>query len=239
MDPDFKWPQLWTTNLAVDQRLPGDILGTFEFVFSKDINAIFMRNADLRRTGEHTCPTADRSTVALISNELNADDGSGIYVIDNTDEGYSFTFTTQLRKFFDSGLSTFLAYNFTKAENKLKSTEIASVLWQNQPVQGDPNDPQLANSEFGQRHRIVGGATYEHTWSESNQTSVGLFFEAAEGNRFVVAGGNRYSFIYAGDVNGDGQAGNDLIYIPRNATDPNEIVFADIVDGNGNVLDLC
>ena len=235
MDPDFKWPQLWTTNIAVDQRLPGGILGTFEFLFSKDINAIFMRNADLRQP-VGTLPDGRPFYGGLDQYELNADGGSGIYVIDNTDEGYSFTFTTQLRKFFPSGLNTFLAYNYTEAENKLKSTEIASVLWQNQPVQGDPNNPQLAPSEFGQRHRIVGGATYEHTWSESNRTSFGLFFEAAEGNRFVVAGGNRYSFIYAGDVNGDGQAGNDLIYIPRDATNPNEIMFADIVDGNGNVL---
>jgi hypothetical protein len=46
--------------------------------------------------------------------------------------------------------------------------------------------------------------------------------EIAEGNRFTGAGGNRYSFIYSGDVNGDG-APNDLIYIPR---DQGEIRFA-------------
>jgi len=39
--------------------------------------------------------------------------------------------------------------------------------------------------------------------------------EMAEGNSFAGAGGNRYSFIYSGDVNGDGTGGNDLIYIPR------------------------
>ena len=235
MDPDFKWPQLWTTNLALDQQLPGGILGTFEFVFSKDINAIFMRNADLVQP-VGTVPEDGRPFYGGAgSNELNNDGGSGIYVIDNTDEGYSFTFTTQLRKAFSSGLAASLAYNFTKAENKLKSTEIASVLWQNQPIQGDPNAPNLANSEFGQRHRIVGGMTYEKAWNESNQTSLGLFFEAAEGNRFVVAGGNRYSFIYAGDVNGDGQAGNDLIYIPNDATNANEIMFADITNANGSV----
>ena len=49
-----------------------------------------------------------------------------------------------------------------------------------------------------------------------------MFVEVAEGNRFAGAGGNRYSFIYSGDVNGDGQGGNDLIYIPR---DQSEIQF--------------
>ena len=108
-----------------------------------------------------------------------------------------------------------LGYSFTDAKNNLKSTEIASVLWQNQPVQGDPNNPELAHSEFGQRHRIVGTLTYSKTWSSTLRTQIGLFVEVAEGNRFAGAGGNRYSFIYSGDVNGDGQGGNDLIYIPR------------------------
>jgi hypothetical protein len=48
-----------------------------------------------------------------------------------------------------------------------------------------------------------------------------MFFEAAEGNTIIAgrAGGNRYSFIYSGDVNGDGFGGNDLIYIPRDQSE--------------------
>ncbi|MFQ5770733.1 MAG: carboxypeptidase regulatory-like domain-containing protein, partial [bacterium] len=37
MDPDFKWPQVWSTNVAIDQKLPWDLLGTVEFLYSKDI----------------------------------------------------------------------------------------------------------------------------------------------------------------------------------------------------------
>jgi hypothetical protein len=55
-----------------------------------------------------------------------------------------------------------------------------------------------------------------------------VFVEVAEGNEFSGAGGNRYSYTYAGDVNGDGYGGNDLIYIPRNQS---EIVF--VPDANG------
>ena len=126
-------------------------------------------------------------------------------MIDNTSEGYNFNVTAQLRKAFEFGLSATVAYSYTQAKNNLKSTEIASVLWQSQPIQGDPNRPELSYSEFGQRHRIVGSATYIKPWSERFRTSIGLFVEVAEGNRFAgPAGGNRYSFIYSGDVNGDG-----------------------------------
>jgi len=89
------------------------------------------------------------------------------------------------------------------------------VLFQENPVQGDPNKPELSYSEFGQRHRIIGGATYSKSWTPSLRTHFGLFVEIAEGNRFAGAGGNRYSFLYSGDVNGDGSGSNDLIYIPQ------------------------
>lgn len=44
---------------------------------------------------------------------------------------------------------------------------------------------------------------------------------------FAGAGGNRYSFIYSGDINGDA-TGNDPIYIPRNQ---GEILFDPLVRG--------
>ena len=47
MDPDFKWPQIWTTDIAIDQQLGGGLLGTLELIYGKDINSVFMRNADL------------------------------------------------------------------------------------------------------------------------------------------------------------------------------------------------
>ena len=87
--------------------------------------------------------------------------------IDNTSEGHSFNVTAQLRKTLAPSASAGLGYSYTDAKNNLKSTEIASVLWQNQPVQGDPNNPELSFSEFGQRHRIVGDATYMKPWSPS------------------------------------------------------------------------
>ncbi|MDH3479703.1 MAG: TonB-dependent receptor, partial [Gemmatimonadota bacterium] len=236
MDPDFKWPQVWTTNVAVDHRLPGDVLGTLEFIYGKDLNSIYMRNADLG-PAVRTLPAPDGRPyyggIDFVTFncfcELNPDGQAGIYVIDNTSEGYNYSITAQLRKAFGFGLNAQISYSFTEAKNNLKSTEIASVLWQNQPVQGDPNNPVLSHSEFGQRHRIVGGATYAKVWSDALRTQIGVVFEVGQGNRFAGAGGNRYSFIYSGDVNGDGYGGNDLIYIP---SDQSEIILDDITDPN-------
>ncbi|MEE9189279.1 MAG: carboxypeptidase regulatory-like domain-containing protein [Candidatus Neomarinimicrobiota bacterium] len=226
MDPDFEWPQVWTTNLAVDHWLPWDVLGTFEFVYGKDINAVYMRNADLVK---HVRKLNDGRPYygGAADAELNAVfpfEQAGVYVIDNTDEGYNFTLTAQARKQFDFGLNTSFAYTYLQAKNNLRSTEIASVLWQAQPVQGDPNQPSVSWSEFGTPHRFIGSATYQYDWNDKMSTNVGVFMEVAQGNRYIYSGGNRYSFIYSGDVNGDGYGGNDLIYIPKNSGD---IVLSD------------
>lgn len=230
MVKNFKWPETWTTDLAGEQELPWGTHGILELIYSKDIYNVFMRNADLVRP-VRTLPDGRPYYGGAGNNELNPDGGAGIYVIDNTNKGYSFNATGQLRKVLGNA-NVGVGYSFTDAKNTLKSTEIASVLWQNQPVKGDPNKPEESWSEFGQRHRLIGDATYAKPWNERFRTSVGVFMELAEGNRFAGAGGNRYSFIYSGDVNGDGAGGNDLIYIPRSQ---NEIRFAPLVRGTTTI----
>ncbi|NIR50294.1 TonB-dependent receptor, partial [candidate division KSB1 bacterium] len=233
-DTDFKWPQVWTTDLAVDQQLPLDMLGTLELIYGNDINAVFVRNADLGQP-VRTLPIDGRPYFGgMGNNKLNPEFAGGVYVLDNTGDGHLFNLTATLRKRFDFGLNTSLAYSFLEAKNQLSSTETSSFLWQRNPVQGDPNNPEVSFSEFGKSHRIVGAATYSQRWSKSAATHFGLFLEIAQGAPFTAAGlRSRFSYVYVGDVNGDGADGNDLIYIPRNA---DEINFAPILDENGNVI---
>ncbi len=241
MVDDFKWPQVWTTDIAVDKDLPWNVLGTFEFLFSKDINSIYLRNAELvAPIGNLPAPDGRpiygggnlNPTVILGGDTLvHGDAFEGAYIIDNSSEGHNFNFTVQLRKNFESGFNTTLAYTFSEAKSRLKSTEIAFELWQQNPIQGNPNDPELSFSEFGHRHRIIGSGSYSHKWSEKTTTHLGIFFEVADGNSFAGAGGNRYSFTYSGDVNGDASpSNNDLIYIPKNE---GEINLSDFTDKDG------
>ncbi len=228
MVSDFKWPQVQTLNLAIDKKLSNGLLGTLELIHSTDKNAIYMRNADLV-TPVRQLSDGRPYYGGVGSAELNSfypGSGEGVYVIDNIDEGSSLTLSAQLRGDY-KGVKWSTSYTYLNAENNLQSTEIASVLYSSQPVQGDPNKPGLAPSQFGMKHRIIGSATYRHEWNDSRATTLGLFLEIGEGNPFIYSGGNRYSHIYSGDVNGDGFGGNDLIYIPRdqgdiNLTDPTQ-----------------
>ena len=87
MVSDFKWPQTWISDIAVDQQLGAGFLGTLEVIYGNDINNVFMRNADLVAP-VRTLPDGRPFFGGAGGYELNPDGGAGIYVIDNTAEGY-------------------------------------------------------------------------------------------------------------------------------------------------------
>ena len=46
-DNDFRFPQVWRSNIAVDRRLPGGFTGTAEFIYNRDVNGMYYINANL------------------------------------------------------------------------------------------------------------------------------------------------------------------------------------------------
>ncbi|MEJ2151450.1 MAG: TonB-dependent receptor, partial [Gemmatimonadota bacterium] len=221
---DLKWPQVWRTNIALDQVLPDNSLLTLELLYGNAVNDIFIRNAALANPVGNLPAPDGRVRYDPDNNRV----GNDAYITDNTGDGYDVSFTTQIRKIFESGLATSLAYNFTEAKDNLDSTEIAAFIFAGNPVQGNPNNFDASFSQFGHRHRITGAANYRQQWSDNWATSFGLFFEAARGGFFTAGRTSKYSYTYLGDVNGDGESGNDLIYIPR---DMSEMHFEPIPGG--------
>ena len=133
------------------------------------------------------------------------------YVFTNTNEGNSFNATLEVKRKWNNGLYTSLAYNFLDSKDISSiSAEISSDAYSRNPIQGNANTPVLAPSLYGNRHRIVGSANKTFTYSGGKMaTTVSLFFEYAQGGRF--------SYTYSGDINGDGSNLNDLIYIPTDS----------------------
>lgn len=207
---NFRFPQVWKTNVAVDQKLPGGLIGTLEFLYSKDVNGITVRNANL--TGATITLPDGRAGFDVANNKVNTAVG-GAYVLDNTNKGYQLSITAQLKKRFKSGLDIGLAYSYLDSRDMLISTEISQFIFEGNPIQGNPNQPNLSPSQFGLQHRIIGSLTYRKEYAKHFATSVALFYESGRGGR--------YSYTYSGDLNGDGVAGNDLIYVPNSQSDIN------------------
>jgi hypothetical protein len=119
---NFKFPQVWRTSIAVDQKLPGGVIGTLEFIYTKDINAVLLRDANLRPAVATVAGDgrplfgaagADRQ---IFGNDrrLSGEMGQAL-VLDNTDQGYQYSITAQFRKNFTRDFTLMAAYTYTDA----------------------------------------------------------------------------------------------------------------------------
>ena len=209
VDPDFKWPQVWRTNLGVDHRLDNGITLSGDVSYTKDINGIHVQNWGLN-TPSGTLQGVDNRAVYLPS-DRSRDNFGGItnaYVFTNDDQGRIWNATLKAAKTFDNGLYTSLAYNYLDAKdvNSIEA-EITGDAFAGNAVVGNANTPVLSNSRYGDQHRFIGVASKKFEYGgEKFATTISTFFEYARGGR--------YSYTYGGDLNGDGSNFNDLLYIP-------------------------
>ena len=239
IDPDFKFPQTWKTSVAVDMRLPGGIIGSLEAIYNKDLNVAIGQNYNLvdpqplnvtsgggvvypDNRPMYPANSLDRSINGLLNGQAVATGTAGSsqwnpIVLGNAgNKGYYGSLTARLDKTFDNGFSAFLAY--TRTESKVIYDGIGDQLfntWSLTPVVGEANNPSMSYAGYVVPDRIIAGISYRKEYLKKLATSISLFYEGSIGGRF--------SYTYSADFNRDGQA-NDLIYIPRDAT---EITFAD------------
>ena len=227
---DFKFPQVWRSNVAVDFELPAGVVATIEAIYSKDRNAVVHRNYNLVTPTQRLAGTngGDARLVYPASGpRLNSFAGpsggftfldAGVIALENTNKGYQYSITGQLKKDFANGFYATAAYTYAQAKDITSNPgEIAGDAFQRLPVNGNTNQPRLAYSDFGLQHRIIAAGGRRFDYGEKWATTVSFFFEAAQGNRF--------SYTYAGDLNRDNIGGNDLIFVPANRNQINLVPY--------------
>lgn len=232
VDNNFKYPSVLKTSLAIDKKLNHDWVITLEGSYTKDINAVYYSNVNLNETNAFALGGADNRlrylTTVSTSNKYyyagtssaNPNLGNAI-LMKNSSKGYSSTTTLRIQKTIKN-LYLSAAYTHSKSKNTAEGGSTAGSLWSGRAVSGtDPNAANLSNASWYQPHRVVAFASYKFNYAKYFATSFGLYFEAAPNG--VT------SYIYNGDLNGDGNS-NDLIYIPRNAS---EIVL--VKSGSGGL----
>ncbi len=208
---DFKFPQIWRTNIAVDQRLPWDMIGTAEFLYSRDVNGIYYINANL--TDPDAAFTGPDDRPRWTSGNRIVPNVTSAIVLKNQSEGYSWMGSLSLEKPFDSGLFVKAGYSYGITRNTIDPGSIAFGSWNNNQHVGDPNNPGVAYSANSLGHRVFGAASLRREYFDFGATTVSLFLEGrTQGNA---------SYTYQGDLNGDGGTSNDLLYIPRDMSEMN------------------
>jgi hypothetical protein len=244
IDPSFRFPSSWKSSLGYDHRFSNDSWGwlkgsvaTFEGLFTHAINAPFYQNLalagpdsiharNLACTPQPTCQIAETDRFGRVlygtftsgtgSNAIIRNNASrtAVYDVSNSNKDWSYALTTQLQKRFTSNFEGSVAYTYSQARDvqSIINSTAASAFNQGRDVSGRHDVQNLARSHWEQPHRVVASGTWTVMNTDISATYMG-------------GTGSTYDFTYSGDINADGRSGNDLVYVPKDVRDPNEIVF--------------
>jgi hypothetical protein len=213
-DRNFKFPQVWKTNIAVDQKLPFGFIGTAELIYNQNINAINYYNANLDApvgtfAGPDNRPRYARNDAGVRIN----DNVSNAIVLTNTDRGFYRAATFKLEYPYQNGLWGSFAYTVSEARDLMSAGSIAAGSWTGARSVNGNNDLSLTNSDNNLPHRLVGilGYRIEYGKGYGGATSFNIGYIGEQRGAF--------SYTYGGDMNGDRVNGNDLIYVPQSASE--------------------
>ncbi len=214
-DPNFKWPQVWRTNIGMDYQLPAGFVASLEGIYTRTVNNVAYINANMPAPiGTLAGLDGDNRNI-YASDRINAGVTDNTVLI-NTDKGYTFSITPKIEKQFKNNWAAMLAYNYAVAKDVMSAGSIANSSWTGySTVQGN-NYPGLSFADADQRHRIIGSVSYRLDWEKMvnipvvGPTTISMFFQT--GNQGNV------TFNVNGDANGDRLANNDLMFVPSDFT---------------------
>jgi hypothetical protein len=223
-DANYKFPQVWKTNLAVDQKLPFfGLVATAEYLYNRTLNAVHYYEANLRAPvgtlgGVDNRPRfgGTDATVRVNNNVSRA------AVLTSRNGAYHESLTLKLEKPYQKGLWGSFAWTTANSKDFMSAGSIASGSWQSALSIAGNNNLDLSFADAFVKNRFVGllGYRIEYGSKYGGATTITLGYVGQQGNPF--------SYIAAGDLNGDRVNNNDLIYVPK---EWNEIRFAPLTVG--------
>ncbi|MFZ4542716.1 MAG: TonB-dependent receptor [Saprospiraceae bacterium] len=214
-DPDFKFPQVLRGSIAFDYKLPFGLVATAEGMYSKTLNDMLYYQANLKApsrnfAGADTRPRYDNTRYVSYVTDAT--------VLSNTGKSFGYFATFKLEKAPSKGLGGFAAYTFGNSRDMMSAGSIAFSSWRDVSSVNGNNYLDLAYSNNDQRHRVIGAVTYRIEYPFVQNKFLGATQISLLGESYNQG---RYSFTFSGDMNGDGIAGNDLIYVPSDKSKMN------------------
>jgi hypothetical protein len=246
--PDFRQPSSWKGNLALDHQLPfWNLVATAEVTATKVNKGLYIEylNYQEATSGPTTLPdgriryaggitpgyntsatpnfltapynpatttfpqtsTAGRRRIASFAD---------VYRLNNTDKGESRDFTLSLNRPMKNRWTAGVSWTRGHAtEVSPLTSSTAGSLYTTRAV-FNPNENIASTSNTETRDKIV--ARYARVFDFFKRENTRTTFSAVYEGRT----GRTYSWVFAGDANGEGASGsNDLFYVPNGPSDPN------------------
>ena len=230
-DPSFRFTQNLKISLGFDQRLPWNVVGTVDLLYTRGINQFGLRDLNLlpptgASAGEGGRPlygTIDPASGVSTTNLRDTTFSQVVQIINRSgDRAYSLAF--QLQKRLRNGNEIGLAYTYTDAKNREDTPTGGS--FDNLAVtvvDGTRENPSLRTSLYELPHMLRFHAALD------------LPLKVRLGLVYLASSGFPFSYVVVGDPNADGLGArgrgfNDAVYVPKDAND------ISLVDDDGNTL---
>jgi hypothetical protein len=227
-DQEFKYPQVFRISAAVDQELNETITGTFGFLFNHSVNQVAIENLNQGRAEGDQGPTdgyggferkhyGAATPYGFRPNPAHPEFGQ-VLLATNDGRNWAYSFTAELKGRLSERLGFQAGYTWSGSYDKMSliyNDMISNVGFT--PISEDPSNPELRTSNFDAPHKIV-VAIFGAPIPGLEDTEISLLYTGQSGLPF--------SYVYHGDVNGDGYPGlggafdrfNDLFFVPDSAT---------------------
>jgi len=216
-------------SLAYDRLLPWNVVATVEGLYTRNLSDFLFVNLNLAgprgvdRNGRvmyGTVNPAGRATPAPVSTSF-----SDVIDLRNQSSNHALQLSGRLEKRFSDRIAAMASYAHSRSrdvQTPLSGFQ-ANANWQTGRVLSGSHD-QIASgiSSLDLPHRVVLTGIFTAPWQRW-ATDFAVYYVGESGSPFTYlasAGPGR------GDLNADGTNANDPIYVPRNALDASEILFA-------------
>ncbi len=238
--PGLRQPAVWKANLAFESQLPWyGLVGAAELLVTKTDSALYYKHLNLgapTKTGTDgrelfytaqgynpacwnasgTSITSGTACTGFRSKAQSNSAFNNVLQATRTSGGEGQALTLSLARPAQAGWGWSAAYTRTHATEVSPLTSSVSNSNFNARSIFNPNEEVAANSATLIRDRLSASATWSKAFIGQYKTTAGLFYEGRKGHP--------YSWTFRNDLNGDGVAGNDLMYIPT-APGSGEVVF--------------
>ena len=221
-EPGVDLPRTFKAAVGVDQRLPGDAVGTLDLLYTRAVKQLYLSDANLgppvgAAAGEGGrplwgtfSPGGPVVTPARLSPAFRT-----VIRVSNRAGDDAISLSARIRKRFGAGFEGGALYAYTRARDRM-----SFIVFETRgnldftPLDGTLEDRRLTTSVFEIPHRV------------QVYTVIPLPLRALLSLTYAGASGTPFTYVVDGDANADGLGSlqpNDVVYVPRSAVPGGDI----------------
>jgi len=242
--PNLKQPSVWKLNLALDTELPwAGLVAGAEWIYTKTKDGIYYQHLNLGAPsatgpdGRQMFWSAPGLTTSCWTGAFSPTSGctvaksrantafNNVLLATGTNKGEGNAVTLSLSQ-------QNRGWGWSTAYTRTTSTEVSPLTssTSNSNFNGrsifNPNEEVAANSAYLTKDRFNASLNWSKAFVGSYKTTLGVFYEGRKGKP--------YSWTFNNDLNGDGNGGNDLMYIPKGPQSGEVIFLGDTATNHAN-----